>query len=98
MVYFIFALICIFLGIIGIDIRLHFGKTTASSVIILIAVSMLLADFYVYSVDSALKFGKNSAYEELEEQQRVETLAEQQNEIIEKYSITPEELEVLIAK
>lgn len=98
MVYFIIALICIFLGIIGIDIRLHYGKTTTSSVIILIAVSMLLADFYVYSVDSALKFGKNSAYEELEEQKRIETIAQQQNEIIEKYSITPEELEVLTAK
>lgn len=98
MVYFIIALICIFLGIIGIDIRLHFGKTTTSSVIILIVVSMLLADFYVYSVDSALKFGKNSAYEELEEQQRIETITNKQNEIIEKYSITPEELEVLKAK
>lgn len=98
MVYFIIALICIFLGIIGIDIRLHFGKTTTSSVIILLAVSMLLADFYVYSVDSALKFGKNSAYEEIEEQKRIETIEQQQNEIIEKYSITPEELEVLISK
>lgn len=98
MVYFIIALIFSFLGIIGIDIRMHYGKTKTSSVIILIAVSMLLADFYVYSVDSALKFGKNMAYEELEEQQRIETLAEHQNEIIEKYNIAPEELEVLKAK
>lgn len=98
MVYFIIALICIFLGVIGIDIIMHYGKTKTSSVIILIAVSLLLADFYVYSVDSALKFGKNMAYEELEEQQRIETLAEQQNEIIEKYNIAPEELEVLKAK
>ena len=98
MVYFIIALICIFLGVIGIDIIMHYGKTKTSSVIILIAVSLLLADFYVYSVDSALKFGKNMAYEEIEEQQRIETLAEQQNEIIEKYNIAPEELEVLIAK
>ncbi len=98
MVYFIIALLCVFLGIIGIDIILHYGKTKTSIVIILIAVSLLLADFYVYSVESALKFGKNIAYEEIEEQQRIETLAEQQNEIIEKYNITPEELEVLIAK
>lgn len=98
MVYFIIALLCIFLVIIGIDMRLHFEKTTTSSVIILIAVSMLLADFYIYSVDSAIKFGKNSAYKEIEEQKRIETIEQQQNEIIEKYSITPEELEVLIAK
>ena len=98
MIYFIIALIFSFLAIIGIDIRLHFGKTKTSSVIILIAVSMLLADFYVYSVDSALKFGKNMAYEEIEEQQRIETLAEQQNEIVEKYNITPEELEIIRAK
>lgn len=98
MVYFIIALLGAFLGIIGIDIILHYGKTKTSTVIILIAVSLLLADFYVYSVDSALKFGKSTAYEEIEEQQRIETLTEQQNEIIEKYDITPEELEVLIAK
>lgn len=98
MVYFIIALICSFLGVIGIDIRMHYEKTKTSSVIILIAVSMLLADFYVYSVDSALKFGKNTVYEEIEEQQRIETLAEQQNEIVEKYNITPEELEVLTSK
>ena len=98
MVYFIIALICSFLGVIGIDIRMHYGKTKAGSVIILIAVSMLLADFYVYSVDSALKFGKNTAYEEIEEQKRIETLAEHQNEIIEKYNITPEELSILNEK
>lgn len=98
MVYFIIALIFSFLGIIGIDIRLHFGKTTTSSVIILLAVSMLLADFYVYSVDSALKFGKKTAYEEIEEQKRIETIANKQNEIIEKYNITPEELSILNEK
>ena len=98
MIYFIFALLCIFLVTIGIDIRLHYGKTKSGSIIILIAVSMLLADFYVYSVDSALKFGKNMAYEEIEEQQRIETITNKQNEIIEKYSITPEELEVIRAK
>lgn len=98
MVYLIIALLGIFLGIIGIDIILHYGKTKTSAVIILIAVSLLLSDFYVYSVDSALKLGKNSAYEELEEQKRIETIEQQQNEIIEKYSITPEELEILIAK
>ena len=98
MIYFIFALLCIFLVTIGIDIRLHYGKTKSGSIIILFAVSLLLADFYVYSVDSAIDFGKNMAYEEIEEQQRIETLAEQQNEIIEKYSITQEELEVIRAK
>ena len=98
MVYFIFALLCIFLVTIGIDVGLHYGKTKSGSIIILFAVSLLLADFYVYSVDSALKFGKNMAYQEIEEQQRVATLAEQQNEIIEKYSITPDELELIRAK
>lgn len=98
MVYWIIAILGAFLGIIGIDIILHYGKTKTSTVIILIAVSLLLADFYVYSVDSALKFGKNMAYEEIEEQQRIETITNKQNEIIEKYNIESEELEILRAK
>ena len=94
MEYFIIALFCIFLGIIGIDVRVKIDKH-CGSIITLIAVSLLLADFYIFSVCSAIEFGKNSAYEELEEQQRIETITNKQNEIIEKYSITPEELSIL---
>ena len=78
----------------GVDVRLKIDKHSGN-LITLIAVSLLLADFYIFSVCSAIEFGKNSAYEEIEEQQRIATLTEQQNEIIEKYSITPEELSIL---
>lgn len=97
MVYFIFALLCILAIIMGVDVRKKIDKGSGN-LITLIAVSLLLADFYIFSVCSAIDFGKNTVYKEFEEQQRVETLAEQQNEIIEKYNITPEELEVIRAK
>ena len=97
MVYFIIALLCILAIIMGVDVRLKIDKHSGN-IITLISVSLLLADFYIFSVCSAIEFGKNTVYKELEEQQRIETLAEQQNEIIEKYNITPEELEVLTAK
>ena len=97
MVYFIIALICILGIIMGVDVRKKIDKNNGN-IITLISVALLLADFYIFSVCSAIDFGKNSAYEEIEEQKRVETLAEQQNEIIEKYNIAPEELEVLKAK
>ena len=97
MVYFIIALICILGIIMGVDVRKKIDKNSGN-IITLISVALLLADFYIFSVCSAIDFGKNSAYEEIEEQKRVETLAEQQNEIIEKYNIAPEELEVLKAK
>ena len=97
MIYFIFALLCILAIIMGVDVRKKIDKNSGS-LITLIAVALLLADFYIFSVCSAIDFGKNTVYKEIEEQQRIETLAEQQNEIIEKYNITPEELEVLTAK
>ena len=97
MVYFIFALICILAIIMGVDVRLKIDKNSGN-IITLIAVSLLLADFYIFSVCSAIDFGKNTVYKEIEEQQRTETLAEQQNEIVEKYNITPEELEIIRSK
>ena len=97
MVYFIFALICILGIIMGVDVRLKIDKHSGN-IITLISVALLLADFYIFSVCSAIDFGKNTVYKELEEQQRIETLAEQQNEIIEKYNITPDELELIRAK
>ena len=97
MVYFIFAIFCILGIVIGVDVREKIDKSSGN-IITLIAVSLLLADFYIFSVCSAIEFGKNTVYKELEEQQRIETLTEQQNEIIEKYSITPEELELIRAK
>ena len=97
MVYFIFALICILAIIMGVDVRLKIDKHSGN-IITLISVALLLSDFYIFSVCSAIDFGKNTVYKEIEEKQRIETLANKQNEIIEKYSITPEELEVLTAK
>ena len=97
MVYFIFAIFCILGIVIGVDVRAKIDKSSGN-IITLIAVSLLLADFYIFSVCSAIEFGKNTVYKEIEEQQRIETLTEQQNEIIEKYNITPEELEILNEK
>ena len=97
MVYFIFALLCIVAIIFGVDVRLKIDKHSGN-LITLIAVALLLADFYIFSVCSAIEFGKSTVYKELEEQQRIETITNKQNEIIEKYNITPEELEVLTAK
>ena len=97
MVYFIIALLCIIVAIIGVDVRVKIDKH-GGNLITLIAVSLLLADFYIFSVCSAIEFGKNTVYKEIEEQQRIETITNKQNEIIEKLNITPEELEVLRAK
>ena len=97
MVYFIIALLGILVAIIGVNVRIKIDKQSGN-LITLIAVALLLADFYIFSVCSAIDFGKSTVYEELEEQQRIETITNKQNEIIEKYNITPEELEVLIAK
>ena len=97
MVYFIFALFCILGIIMGVDVRKKIDKNSGN-VITLISVALLLADFYIFSVCSAIDFGKSTVYKELEEQQRIETITNKQNEIIEKYNITPEELEVLKAK
>lgn len=97
MVYFIIALLCILVIVMGVGVRIKIDKHSGN-LITFIAVSLLLADFYIFSVCSAIDFGKNTVYKELEEQQRIETLAEQQNEIIEKYNIEPEELEILKAK
>ena len=97
MIYFIFAIFCILGIVIGVDVRAKIDKSSGN-IITLIAVSLLLADFYIFSVCSAIEFGKNTVYKEIEEQQRIETLTEQQNEIIEKYNITPEELEILNEK
>ena len=94
MVYFIFALLCILAIIMGVDVRLKIDKHSGN-IITLIAISLLLADFYIFSVCSAIEFGKSTVYKELEEQQRIETITNKQNEIIEKYNITPEELEIL---
>lgn len=96
MVYFIFALLCIIAIIMGVDVRLKIDKHSGN-LITLIAVSLLLADFYIFSVCSAIEFGKSTVYKELEEQQRIETITNKQNEIIEKYNITPEELELIRA-
>ena len=97
MVYFIIALICIIVAIIGVDVRKKIDKNSGN-IITLISVALLLADFYIFSVCSAIEFGKNTVYEEIEEQKRIETITNKQNEIIEKYNITPEELEVLTSK
>ena len=97
MIYFIIALLCILVAIIGVDVRLKIDKYSGN-LITLISVALLLADFYIFSVCSAIDFGKNTVYKELEEQQRIETITNKQNEIIEKYNIAPEELEVLRAK
>ena len=97
MVYFIIALICILGIIMGVDVRKKIDKNSGN-IITLISVALLLADFYIFSVCSAIDFGKNTVYKELEEQKRIETITNKQNEIIEKYNITPEELEVLKAK
>ncbi len=97
MVYFIFALLCILAVIIGVDVRTKIDKSSGN-IITLIAISLLLADFYIFSVCSAIEFGKNTVYKEIAEQQRIETITNKQNEIIEKYNITSEELEVLKAK
>ena len=94
MVYFIIALICIFAAIIGVDVRVKIDKH-GGNIITLIAISLLLADFYIFSVCSAIEFGKSTVYKELEEQQRIETITNKQNEIIEKYNITPEDLSIL---
>ena len=97
MVYFIIALLGILVAIIGVDFRLKIDKHSGN-LITLIAVSLLLADFYIFSVCSAIDFGKSTVYKELEEQQRIETITNKQNEIIEKYNIAPEELEILREK
>ena len=97
MVYFIIALLCILVAIIGVDVRIKIDKHSGN-LITLIAISLLLADFYIFSVCSAIEFGKSTVYKELEEQQRIETITNKQNEIVEKYNITPEELEVLKEK
>ena len=97
MVYFIISLFCILGIIIGVDVRKKIDKNSGN-IITLISVALLLADFYIFSVCSAIDFGKNTVYKEIEEQQRIETITNKQNEIIEKYNITPEELEVLTAK
>ena len=94
MVYFIIALICILAIIMGVDVRKKIDKHSGN-IITLISVSLLLADFYIFSVCSAIDFGKNTVYKEIEEQQRIETITNKQNEIIEKYNITPEELSIL---
>lgn len=97
MVYFIIALLCILVAIIGVDVRIKIDKH-GGNIITLIAISLLLADFYIFSVCSAIEFGKSTVYKELEEQQRIETITNKQNEIIKKYNLEPEELEVLRAK
>lgn len=97
MVYFIIVLICILGIIMGVDVRKKIDNNSGN-IITLISVALLLADFYIFSVCSAIDFGKNTVYKEIEEQQRIETITNKQNEIIEKYNITPEELEVLTAK
>ena len=97
MVYFIIALFCILGIIMGVDVRAKIDKGSGN-IITLISVALLLADFYIFSVCSAIEFGKNTVYKEIEEQQRIETITNKQNEIIEKYSITPEELEILNEK
>ena len=94
MVSFIIALLCILAIIMGVDVRMKIDKHSGN-LITLIAVSLLLADFYIFSVCSAIEFGKSTVYKELEEQQRIETITNKQNEIIEKYNITPEELSIL---
>ena len=97
MVYFIIALLCILVATIGVDVRAKIDKSSGN-IITLISVALLLADFYIFSVCSAIEFGKNTVYKELEEQQRIETITNKQNEIIEKYNITPEELSILNEK
>ena len=97
MVYFIIALLCILVAIIGVDIRIKIDEQSGN-LITLISVALLLADFYIFSVCSAIEFGKSTVYKELEEQQRIETITNKQNEIIEKYNIESEELEILRAK
>ena len=97
MVYFIIALICILGIIMGVDVRKKIDKNSGN-IITLISVALLLADFYIFSVCSAIDFGKNTVYKEIEEQQRIETITNKQDKIVEKYNITPEELEVLKAK
>ena len=97
MIYFIFALLCILAVIIGVDVRTKIDKSSGN-IITLIAISLLLADFYIFSVCSAIEFGKSTVYKEIEEQQRIETITNKQDKIVEKYNITPEELEVLKAK
>ena len=97
MVYFIIALICILGIIMGVDVRKKIDKNTGN-IITLISVALLLADFYIFSVCSAIDFGKNTVYKEIEEQQRIETITNKQDKIVEKYNITPEELEILRAK
>ena len=81
----------------GVDVRKKIDKNSGN-IITLIAVSLLLADFYIFSVCSAIDFGKNTVYKGLEEQQRIETITNKQDKIVEKYNITPEELEILRAK
>ena len=97
MIYFIFALLCILGIIMGVDVRLKIDKNSGN-IITLISVALLLADFYIFSVCSAIDFGKSTVYKELEEQQRIEIITNKQNEIIEKYNITPEELSILNEK
>lgn len=97
MIYFIIALFCILGIIFGVDVRAKIDKGSGN-IITLISVALLLADFYIFSVCSAIEFGKSTVYKELEEQQRIETITNKQNEIIEKYNITPEELEILNEK
>ena len=97
MVYFIIALLCILVAIIGVDVRIKIDKHSGN-LITLISVALLLADFYIFSVCSAIEFRKSTVFEALEEQQRIETITNKQNEIIEKYNMAPEELEVLRAK
>ena len=97
MIYFIIALFCILGIIIGVDVRTKIDKGSGN-IITLISVALLLADFYIFSVCSAIEFGKNIVYKEIAEQQRIEAITNKQNEIIEKYNITPEELEILNEK
>lgn len=97
MVYFVIALLSILIAIIGVDVRLKIDKHSGN-LITLISVALLSADFYIFSVCSAIEFGKSTVYKELEEQQRIETITNKQNEIIEKYNITPEELSILNEK
>ena len=97
MIYFIIALICILGIIMGVDVRKKIDKNSGN-IITLISVALLLSDFYIFSVCSAIDFGKNTVYKEIEEQQRIETITNKQNEIIEKYNITPEELSILNEK
>ena len=96
--YLFTTLICFFVALIGIIIWANNTRKLWAIMITVFSIIALVVNFFLYTVNSAIDYGKETAYKQIEEQKRIEILTEQQNEIISKLNITSEELELLRAK